>query len=198
MAASPSPAFKPWSAFLKRAEELEKESAATGDADLAVVAFHCRKYVVEKAVKTLEKPAADPFFMTLFSELEIKKKGMVGMTPEQRRELCTVHAQSVFAKAVKQKEAEEASTGRASKNTAAIFYKAGTLLDILDQFDLPPDEAVVVFCRFHKDLDAVARVATETGRRSLERLRAFGRSLDRHAAVRLLMCLKGMNRLSVF
>lgn len=149
-----SPAFKPWGAFLKRAEELERESAATGDSDLAVVAFHCRKYVVEKAVKTLEKPAADPFFMCLFSELESKKKSLVGMTPEQRRELCTVHAHSVFAKGVKQKEAEEASTGRASKNTAAIFYKAGTLLDILDQFDIPPDEAVVEKRRYAKHIAA--------------------------------------------
>jgi SNF2 family DNA or RNA helicase len=34
--------------------------------------------------------------------------------------------------------------------------------------DIAPDEPVVVFCRFHKDLEAVSRVADETGRRCLE------------------------------
>jgi SNF2 family DNA or RNA helicase len=34
--------------------------------------------------------------------------------------------------------------------------------------DIAPDEPLVVFCRFHKDLEAVSRVADERGRRSLE------------------------------
>ena len=44
--------------------------------------------------------------------------------------------------------------------------KTKLLGDVLE--DIASDEPIVVFCRFHKDLDAVARVATETGRRSLE------------------------------
>jgi SNF2 family DNA or RNA helicase len=44
--------------------------------------------------------------------------------------------------------------------------KMNLLRDVLE--DIAPDEAVVVFCRFHKDLEAVNRVADETGRRSLE------------------------------
>jgi len=44
--------------------------------------------------------------------------------------------------------------------------KMNLLRDVLE--DIDPQEAVVVFCRFHKDLEAVNRVAGETGRRSLE------------------------------
>jgi len=44
--------------------------------------------------------------------------------------------------------------------------KMNLLRDVLE--DIAPDEPVVVFCRFHKDLEAVNRVADETGRRSLE------------------------------
>jgi len=44
--------------------------------------------------------------------------------------------------------------------------KMNLLRDVLE--DIAPNEPVVVFCRFHKDLEAVNRVADETGRRSLE------------------------------
>jgi SNF2 family DNA or RNA helicase len=44
--------------------------------------------------------------------------------------------------------------------------KMNLLRDVLE--DIAPDEPVVVFCRFHRNLDAVNRVADETGRRSLE------------------------------
>lgn len=44
--------------------------------------------------------------------------------------------------------------------------KMNLLRDVLE--DIGPDEPVVVFCRFHKDLAAVNRVADEAGRRSLE------------------------------
>ncbi|MCW5982720.1 MAG: DEAD/DEAH box helicase [Bryobacteraceae bacterium] len=44
--------------------------------------------------------------------------------------------------------------------------KADLLGDVLE--DIAPEEPVVVFCRFHRDLDAVKRVAVETGRQSLE------------------------------
>lgn len=44
--------------------------------------------------------------------------------------------------------------------------KQEVLQDILD--DLDPNEPVVVFCRFHADMDAVHAAARETGRTSLE------------------------------
>jgi SNF2 family DNA or RNA helicase len=44
--------------------------------------------------------------------------------------------------------------------------KMNLLRDVLE--DIAPEEPVVVFCRFHKDLEAVNRVADETGRQSLE------------------------------
>jgi SNF2 family DNA or RNA helicase len=44
--------------------------------------------------------------------------------------------------------------------------KMNLLRDVFE--DIAPDEPLVVFCRFHKDLEAVSRVADETGRRSLE------------------------------
>ena len=44
--------------------------------------------------------------------------------------------------------------------------KMNLLRDVLE--DISPEEPVVVFCRFHRDLEAVNRVADETGRRSLE------------------------------
>jgi len=44
--------------------------------------------------------------------------------------------------------------------------KMNLLRDVLE--DIAPEEPVVVFCRFHRDLDAVNRVVDEVGRRSLE------------------------------
>jgi SNF2 family DNA or RNA helicase len=44
--------------------------------------------------------------------------------------------------------------------------KMNLLRDVLE--DIDPLEPVIVFCRFHKDLEAVNRVADETGRSSLE------------------------------
>ena len=44
--------------------------------------------------------------------------------------------------------------------------KMNLLRDVFE--DIAADEPIVVFCRFHKDLEAVNRVADETGRRSLE------------------------------
>lgn len=44
--------------------------------------------------------------------------------------------------------------------------KMNLLRDVLE--DIAPEEPVVVFCRFHRDLETVNRVADETGRRSLE------------------------------
>jgi len=44
--------------------------------------------------------------------------------------------------------------------------KMNLLRDVLE--DIDPAEPVVIFCRFHKDLDAINRVADETGRRALE------------------------------
>lgn len=44
--------------------------------------------------------------------------------------------------------------------------KMNLLRDVFE--DIAPDEPIVVFCRFHKDLEAVNRVADETGRRALE------------------------------
>ncbi len=44
--------------------------------------------------------------------------------------------------------------------------KMNLLRDVLE--DIDPAEPIVIFCRFHKDLDAINRVADETGRRALE------------------------------
>ena len=44
--------------------------------------------------------------------------------------------------------------------------KADLLGDVLE--DIAPEEPVVVFCRFHRDLDAVKRGAAATGRQALE------------------------------
>ena len=44
--------------------------------------------------------------------------------------------------------------------------KMNLLRDVLE--DIDPAEPIVVFCRFHRDLETVNRIADETGRRSLE------------------------------
>lgn len=128
--------FKQWMPVLKRAEELDLESE--GDPDLGIVAFYCRKHVVEQASQAIPKPSADRFFMSLFEELEHKKK-MLGISQEQGLALCSNHALTSFARAVKQMEVEEAENRVPSKSTALLFYKASTLLDILGQFDVAID-----------------------------------------------------------
>ncbi len=52
------------------------------------------------------------------------------------------------------------------QDTQIDSAKMNLLRDVLE--DIEPTEPVVLFCRFHKDLDAVNRVADETGRRSCE------------------------------
>lgn len=128
--------FKQWMPVLKRAEELDLESQ--GDPDLGIVAFYCRKHVVEQASQVIPKPSADRFFMSLFEELEHKKKTL-GISQEQGLAMCSNHALTSFARAVKQMETEEAENGVPSKSTALLFYKASTLLDILGQFDVAID-----------------------------------------------------------
>lgn len=125
--------FKPWGPILKRAEELDKESV--NDPELEIVALYCRKYVVEKSYKTIPSPTCDPFFMQLFEESERSKMRLNSITSDQAYPVCSTHAHNLFARAVKQKDAEEAAGIAASKNTAQLFYKASSMLEILEQFD---------------------------------------------------------------
>jgi SNF2 family DNA or RNA helicase len=59
----------------------------------------------------------------------------------------------------------DADTGR-ELALAETPEKARLLADVLE--DLPAREPVIVFCRFHHDLDAVAKVAAQQGRRYAE------------------------------
>jgi len=126
------PHFKRWVPVLKRADELDLES--TTDPDLGIVAFYCRKHVVEQASRSIPNPMGDVFLMHLLDELG-HKKAQLGVSQEQGKTVCSNHALLLFAKAVRQKDTEEAALGRASKTTAKLFYNASTLLDMLTQFD---------------------------------------------------------------
>ena len=120
--------------YIRRSEELAKDSA---NPDSKVVAYYCKKYALERAIK-LKAPDANSFVMNLLTALEKEKAGL-GVTLEQGRGVCEQFAFTVFNRAD-----EEDRAGLTSKATAKLFYSAASFFDILEQFgEILPDVGYV-------------------------------------------------------
>lgn len=127
MALSIPPELKKISAYIRRAEELDKD---TGNAESRVVAYYCRQYAVHLGIPLAStSPAAKEVLGALLGALETEKPAMDNFTREEAKFLCQSFADKVFNKAD-----EEDRLGVASKATAKTFYAAATFLQIVDQF----------------------------------------------------------------
>jgi vacuolar protein sorting-associated protein VTA1 len=121
------PQLKGLTAFVKRAEELDKETA---NPDARVVAYFCRTFAVDRGIKLkAEGPEVTPFLMQMMNLLEKDKPCVAGISNEDRKLICERFAYNVFSKAD-----DEDRAGLSDKNTAKTFYAAATFLEILEQF----------------------------------------------------------------
>lgn len=121
------PQLKGLTAFIKRAEELDKETA---NPDAKIVAYFCRTFAVERGIKLkAEGPEVNPFLMAVMNILDRDKACVTGVSQEDRKLICERFAYNVFSKAD-----DEDRAGLADKNTAKTFYAAATFLEILEQF----------------------------------------------------------------
>jgi vacuolar protein sorting-associated protein VTA1 len=119
--------LKGLTAFVKRAEELDRE---TVNPDAKVVAYFCRTFAVERGIKLkAEGPEVNPFLMQLMNILDKEKACVAGVSHEDRKLICERFAYNVFSKAD-----DEDRAGLGDKNTAKTFYAAATFLEILEQF----------------------------------------------------------------
>eukprot|EP00953_Heterococcus_sp_UTEX-ZZ885_P022787 12583-Heterococcus_DN1.PRE.8 len=119
------PAYKPVTAFVRRAEELDRDAARP---EAKVVAYYCRMYAIDVGLK-LGKADDQKFLESLMGKLEADKAALPEMTPKEGKEYCEAFALEVFYKAD-----EEDRAGLADKDTARTFFAAGVFFDILSQF----------------------------------------------------------------
>lgn len=133
--------LKPLAPYLKRAEELDKDSRPESQ----VVAYYCRQYAMELGISLQDqiedKAAGQQFLLSLIERLE---KDKPPITKEEGEQTVFAFALDVFARA----DNEDRTTG-SGKNTARTFYAASVFFDALKQFGdrgLDADEK----CRYAK------------------------------------------------
>lgn len=122
------PDLKKITAYIRRAEELDRDAARNPESRL--VAYYCRQYAVQQGIPLAASSAAAKTCLTAILEtLEQEKTAMQAFTADEAGYLCRLFAQKVFDKADAQDRA-----GTASKETAKTFYTAATFWQILEQF----------------------------------------------------------------
>jgi vacuolar protein sorting-associated protein VTA1 len=73
------PAYKPVTAFVRRAEELDRDAARP---EAKVVAYYCRMYAIDVGLK-LGKADDQKFLESLMGKLEADKAALPEMTPKE-------------------------------------------------------------------------------------------------------------------
>ncbi|POM71550.1 Vacuolar protein sorting-associated protein VTA1 [Phytophthora palmivora] len=123
------PTFKTLLPFIRRAEELDRD---TSRPESKLIAYFCRQYAMELGIKLRENDAsneATDYLLSLMDRLEDEKNKLPDFTQEEGKEICEDFAMEIFSKAD-----DEDRAGMANKSTARTFYAAGTFFDILNQF----------------------------------------------------------------
>ncbi|CAI5741427.1 unnamed protein product [Hyaloperonospora brassicae] len=131
------PVFKPLLPFIRRAEELDRD---TSRPESKLIAYYCRQYAMELGIKLREHDAsneATDYLLSLMDRLEGEKDKLPEFTQEEGQVICEDFALEIFAKAD-----DEDRAGIANKSTARTFYAAGTFFDILNQFGDASDDVV--------------------------------------------------------
>lgn len=123
------PTFKTLLPFIRRAEELDRD---TSRPESKLIAYFCRQYAMELGIKLRENDSsneATDYLLSLMDRLENEKNKLPDFTQEEGKEICEDFAMEIFSKAD-----DEDRAGVANKSTARTFYAAGTFFDILNQF----------------------------------------------------------------
>jgi vacuolar protein sorting-associated protein VTA1 len=120
------PELKKITPFVRRAEELDKDS---GNPESRLVAYYCRQYAVHTGIEAATSAAGKGVLGELLGSLEKEKEAMNSFTRDEAKFLCRKFADKIFDKA----DLED-RTGDANKNTAKTFYAAASFLEILQQF----------------------------------------------------------------
>lgn len=124
------PELKPITPFVRRAEELDKDS---GRPESRLVAYYCRQYAVLTGIplcnNNTAKEAKTTCLKTLLEQLEQEKPAMDNFSRPEAEFLCRQFAYRVFDKA----DGED-RMGMANKTTAKTFYTSASFLQMLEQF----------------------------------------------------------------
>ncbi|KAE9048372.1 hypothetical protein PR003_g279 [Phytophthora rubi] len=139
------PTFKTLLPFIRRAEELDRD---TSRPESKLIAYFCRQYAMELGIKLRENDAsndATDYLLSLMDRLEEEKNKLPDFTQEEGKEICEDFAIEIFSKAD-----DEDRAGMANKSTARTFYAAGTFFDILNQFGDVSEDVVEKrrYCKF--------------------------------------------------
>lgn len=133
------PELKKITQYIRRAEELSKQSNPS--AEIIIVAFHCRQYGVQTGIPLATTPEAKKCLGEILDILEEHRAKMGNFSKDEKYVICRDFAYKIFDKA----DAEDRS-GQSGKATARTFYAAASFLDILKQFqseeDLEGEEAL--------------------------------------------------------
>lgn len=121
------PELKKIAPYIKRAEELDKDTTSP---ESRLVAYYCRQYAVHLGIPLAgAAPNAKTCLAELLGDLEKEKPAMDNFTRAEAAFLCRKFAEGVFEKA----DGEDRA-GQASKVTAKTFYAAASFLQMLEQF----------------------------------------------------------------
>ncbi|KAG7360685.1 Vta1 like protein [Nitzschia inconspicua] len=127
------PELKKVTPYVRRAEELDKDKT---NPESRLVAYYCRQYAVHLGIPLAVSDEGKSCLGQLLGNLEGEKLVMDSFTRDEAKFLCTKFANKVFDNA----DLED-RTGDATKNTARVFYAAGSFLDILQQFYQDDDQS---------------------------------------------------------
>mmetsp|Transcript_6819 Transcript_6819/g.19969 ORF Transcript_6819/g.19969 Transcript_6819/m.19969 type:complete len:361 (+) Transcript_6819:107-1189(+) len=126
------PELKRITPFVRRAEELDKDS----NPESRLVAFYCRQYAVHTGIPHATSPDGKKCLGVMLGDLEKEKAAMSNFTRDEAKFLCRKFADKVFDKA----DGEDRA-GQANKRTATTFYAAATFLEMMQQFYKEDDES---------------------------------------------------------
>mmetsp|Transcript_20697 Transcript_20697/g.30032 ORF Transcript_20697/g.30032 Transcript_20697/m.30032 type:complete len:381 (+) Transcript_20697:231-1373(+) len=119
------PELKKINAFVRRAEELDRDKSP----ESRLVAYYCRQFAVQTGISLAASPDGKLCLGELLNQLESEKGAMSVFTPDEAHVLCRKFADRIFDKA----DAEDRA-GTATKATAKTFYAAASFYEILQQF----------------------------------------------------------------
>ena len=133
------PQFKLLTTYLRRAEELDKD---TSNPNSPVIAYYCRLYAIEKGMKLGLPQSEMGFLMQIMDTAESAKKVNPAINAADGKAVCQDFALHVFSIA----DNEDRTTG-STMMTAKTFYAAGAYFDTLEQFgEVEPDVSTVLLC----------------------------------------------------
>jgi len=131
------PFFKPLTAYIKRAEELDRDVT---NAQSAVVAYHCRIYAINKGMSLSPAKEDQGFLLQIMDIAELAKKNNPSVSVNGK-EICEDFALGVFSSS----DNEDRNVG-STMATAKGFYAAAAFFDILEQFgEMEPDVSISSF-----------------------------------------------------